>query len=354
MPTPIRPEIPAVEGVKDDKVTRILGPVKTILDTITGRTPQRPLLKTLGTGATLQGVVGKTNEIINRIQESDFPGSPKPLLTTASVTSGGTSTAGGTVTTVGLVKTLDATISVAGSPVTAAGTFTLAAVNPGADAVVVWSSTGTQKQYAALGAGLSLTSGTLNVAAGTSTSGGTVTNVGLAKTNDATITIGGSPITTAGTATIAAVDPGTNSFVVWQTGSGKSYVPADPSLNFTGTSVAVGKQPYDIGIQLVGQPTSAMRLALVPFSRTVVYGTAFVPSQGIARSSASSTSDFPIVKNGTTTIGSIHWGAGGTTATFISTATTTFSLGDVLEVFASTGVDGHLGDFGLVLSGTRT
>lgn len=64
----IRPQIPVIEGVQDDRVTTILGPMKMIVEMITGRTPNRPNIKTLGPDATLAGVINKVNEIINRLQ----------------------------------------------------------------------------------------------------------------------------------------------------------------------------------------------------------------------------------------------------------------------------------------------
>lgn len=80
-----RPSIPVIEGVDDDRVATILGAIKTIVENITGRTPNRPLIKTLGGSATLGGVINKTNEIINRIQETDVPSIPvAPVATTTS------------------------------------------------------------------------------------------------------------------------------------------------------------------------------------------------------------------------------------------------------------------------------
>jgi len=64
----LRPQIPEIEGVKDQAAIKVLGPIKTILEMITGRTPNRPNIKKLGPDATLAGVINKVNEIIERLQ----------------------------------------------------------------------------------------------------------------------------------------------------------------------------------------------------------------------------------------------------------------------------------------------
>ena len=64
----IRPSIPAVEGVKDEQVVRILAPIKAILDSIGGVTATKKQIKKLGADATLGGVITKVNEILDRLQ----------------------------------------------------------------------------------------------------------------------------------------------------------------------------------------------------------------------------------------------------------------------------------------------
>lgn len=64
----IRPQIPEIEGVKDEKATTILRAIKTGFDMITGRTPNRPLIKKLGANATQAGIANKVNDIIDRLQ----------------------------------------------------------------------------------------------------------------------------------------------------------------------------------------------------------------------------------------------------------------------------------------------
>lgn len=76
----IRPQFPAIEGIKDTRVGIILAALKSSLEAITGRTPNRPQLKLLGDDATLGGVINKVNEIINRLQENDIAGTGKPVI----------------------------------------------------------------------------------------------------------------------------------------------------------------------------------------------------------------------------------------------------------------------------------
>ena len=64
----LRPQIPEIEGVKDQAAIKVLGPIKSILEMITGRTPNRPQIKKLGPDATLAGVINKVNELIDRLQ----------------------------------------------------------------------------------------------------------------------------------------------------------------------------------------------------------------------------------------------------------------------------------------------
>jgi hypothetical protein len=65
----IGPTIPEIEGVKDDQVTRILKPMKQVVDLLAGRTPHKQNIVKLGPTATLGGVITKVNEIIDRLQQ---------------------------------------------------------------------------------------------------------------------------------------------------------------------------------------------------------------------------------------------------------------------------------------------
>lgn len=64
----IGPSIPSIEGVEDKRVVEILTPLKTVVEMVTGRTPNRKKIVKLGPTATLGGVINKVNEIIDRLQ----------------------------------------------------------------------------------------------------------------------------------------------------------------------------------------------------------------------------------------------------------------------------------------------
>lgn len=65
----IRPQIPVTDGVQDPAAKRVLDALKSVVEMISGRTPDRKNIQTLGPNATLGGVITKINEIIARIQQ---------------------------------------------------------------------------------------------------------------------------------------------------------------------------------------------------------------------------------------------------------------------------------------------
>lgn len=78
----VRAQIPAVEGVKDDRVATILGAIKAAIENITGRTPHRPQIKQLGPNVSLGGTINKVNEVIRRLQDEDVGNPPAPIAKT--------------------------------------------------------------------------------------------------------------------------------------------------------------------------------------------------------------------------------------------------------------------------------
>ena len=110
----IRPEIPDVQGVKDEATTKILRAIKSAFDSVTGRS--QPKIKTLGSNANFFGTVKKVNEIINRLQGD-------PSLDLGAVTTipeqGGAIAGSGTVTAITAGTGLD------GGTITASGTISI-------------------------------------------------------------------------------------------------------------------------------------------------------------------------------------------------------------------------------------
>lgn len=74
----IRATIPAVEGIQDPQVMRVLIPMKQIIDQLIGHTPHSSQIKTLGADANLYGVIDKVNDIIALLQDAQVPKPPIP------------------------------------------------------------------------------------------------------------------------------------------------------------------------------------------------------------------------------------------------------------------------------------
>src|SRR3990167_9384069 len=65
----IRHSIPAVEGVQDPQVARILAVMKATLDDLRGASAQKKPVVKLGPNAAFSGVINKINELIDRVQD---------------------------------------------------------------------------------------------------------------------------------------------------------------------------------------------------------------------------------------------------------------------------------------------
>lgn len=139
----VRPEIPDVQGVKDESAAKILKALKSAFDSITGRS--QPRIKTLGASANFFGTVKKVNEIINRIQ-SDIGPELGAVTTIPDQTSASGIAGTGSVTSVGQSFT-GGLISVSGSPITTSGTLALTVAGtsggvPYFSSAAAWASSG--------------------------------------------------------------------------------------------------------------------------------------------------------------------------------------------------------------------
>lgn len=63
-----RAQIPDPAGLQDARAVSLFRTIKSIIDSITGRLPNQPEIKTLGEDATFLGAVNKINEVIVRLQ----------------------------------------------------------------------------------------------------------------------------------------------------------------------------------------------------------------------------------------------------------------------------------------------
>ena len=100
-----------------------------------------------------------------------------------------------------------------------------------------------------------------------------------------------------------------------------------------------------------GQPAAGELLLRVPVARRTLLKIDLAGSQGVAGTAATAQTDFDIQRNGTS-IATMRFAAGGTTATLIAASETVLEPGDVLSVVAPTTPDTTLADIGFTLTGT--
>jgi hypothetical protein len=111
--------------------------------------------------------------------------------------------------------------------------------------------------------------------------------------------------------------------------------------------------PYDIGVFVPGLPGNAAIILEFKAVRAFSFASNFAGSQ--YKNGTNSTTNpvvFTILKNGAS-VGTISVTSSGV-ATFASTGSTVFAIGDILSVTAPTPQDATLADVGFVFLGTRT
>lgn len=113
-------------------------------------------------------------------------------------------------------------------------------------------------------------------------------------------------------------------------------------------------QPFDVHAFYPGIPTASAKVVRIPVARAVGFVANFAGSYGKASAAATASTAFDIQKNGSS-IGTITFALGATTATFVSAAGAAQSLvaGDVLAIISPATPDATLADPGFVLAGTR-
>lgn len=113
-------------------------------------------------------------------------------------------------------------------------------------------------------------------------------------------------------------------------------------------------QPVDVDNFFSGAPGSSAKVVRYVFTRAGSFPDDFSGSRASADTAATASTVFSIKKNGST-IGSITFGAGGSTGTFATTGSSaeTFAAGDVLTVTAPASADATLADISINLAGTR-
>lgn len=186
-----------------------------------------------------------------------------------------------------------------------------------------------------------------NVAAVTSGTGsGTVTSV--AASVPAEFSIAGSPVTTIGTLAITKANQAAN--LVWAgPASGAAAQPAFRAL----VAADIPAQPFDVHAFYPGIPTASAKVVRVPVARAVTFPDDFAGSYGVASATATASTAFDVQKNGSS-VGTITFALGASTATFVTAAgALSLAAGDVLMIVAPGTPDVTLADIGFVLAGTR-
>lgn len=111
-------------------------------------------------------------------------------------------------------------------------------------------------------------------------------------------------------------------------------------------------QPFDLTAYYPGVPSASVRVTRVPLARAVSFPANFAGSVGIASVAATASTAFDVRKNGTS-VGTITFAAGATTATFTTSGAVTYAAGDYLSIVAPATPDATLADPGVVLAGSR-
>jgi len=117
-------------------------------------------------------------------------------------------------------------------------------------------------------------------------------------------------------------------------------------------STAAASPPYDVGASYPGVPTASAVLMRYPFPRQVIFPASLTNSKGVAGTAATAQTDFDIKKNNSS-VGTMRFAIGATTATFIAASQQTYTAGDYITVVAPGSPDATLADIGFGLAGTR-
>lgn len=188
--------------------------------------------------------------------------------------------------------------------------------------------------------------GDARYAASAAATGGTVTSVALT-TPGLLFDVSGSPVTGAGTLAMSLKTQAKNTFLAGPA-SGADAAPTMRAL----TQADLPAQPFDLTAFYPGVPPASVKVTRVPFARAVTFPANFAGSIGIASVAATASTVFDVRKNGSS-IGSITFAAGATTATFSTTGAVSLAAGDYLSIWTPSTPDATLADPGFVLAGSR-
>jgi hypothetical protein len=121
------------------------------------------------------------------------------------------------------------------------------------------------------------------------------------------------------------------------------------SYTLTGDGAVQG--PAYVSGSWAGSPGASQAIERYIFATPVTFPAGLAGSYGTAGTAATALTAFPIQKNGST-VGTMAWAAGATSASFTMTSATTFAGGDVLTIIAPASPDATLANLAWTLAGT--
>ena len=114
----------------------------------------------------------------------------------------------------------------------------------------------------------------------------------------------------------------------------------------------VQSQPFDLACYYPGAPSAALVLVLIPVARSVAFAASLAGSIGTALVAATAQTDFDIKVNATS-VGTMRFAAGATSASFIAGSAITMVAGDSIKVVAPASPDPTISGISFVLKGTH-
>ena len=114
----------------------------------------------------------------------------------------------------------------------------------------------------------------------------------------------------------------------------------------------VQSQPFDLACYYPGAPSASLVLVLIPVARGVSFAASLAGSIGTALVAATAQTDFDIKVNATS-VGTMRFAAGATSASFIAASAITMAAGDSIKVLAPASPDATISGISFVLKGTH-
>lgn len=143
---------------------------------------------------------------------------------------------------------------------------------------------------------------------------------------------------------------------IWTSGLFKLNLLQSDDTQVTGYPVDMlgsGQSSYDISAFLSGKPANSEIVLRLPMVRAVTFDVNMAGSKGSASVAATASTTYVIAQNGTT-IGTMVFALGGTSASFVAAASITLAIGDILSVTAPASADATLANVGFILAGNIT